>query len=105
MCIMKKSPRGLYSRDGIYHSCNANKEDQYDTFITKASKVLGMRAKKGKTLRLFKPGRGALIPSCTDDDAWTLGGYIRVTHTSAEKVVLGVGYTTDSSSEESSEVL
>ena len=90
---MKKSPRGLYSRDGIYHSCSANKENQYDTFIGKACKVLGVTgAKKGKSLCLFKLGRGALIPPCTGDDSpWTLGGYVRATHTSAEKVVLGVG--------------
>ena len=63
-----------------------------------------VKPKKGKSLHLFKPGRGALIPSCIGEDSWTLGGYIKATHTSAEKVVLGVGYTTDSSSEESSEV-
>ena len=97
---MKKSPRGLYSRDGTYYACNGNKEDQYDSFISKACKVLRIKPKKGKRLCLFKPGRGAVIPSCTDDDSsWTLGGYIRATHTSAEKVVLGVGYTTDSSEE------
>jgi hypothetical protein len=80
------------------HACSANK-DQYDPFIIKACKVLGMKAKKGKRLHLFKPGRGALIPSCTDDGScWTLGRYIRETHTSADKVVLGVGYTTDCSS-------
>ena len=101
---MKKLPRGLNSRDGIYYACSAYEEDQYDPFISKACKVLGVKTKKGKSLRLFKPGRGALIPPCSDDDScWTLGGYIRATHTNAEKVVLGVGYTTDSSSEESSE--
>ena len=66
--------------------------------------MLGVKPKKGKSLHLFKPGRGALIPSCIGEDSWTLGGYIKATHTSAEKVVLGVGYTTDLSSDESSEV-
>lgn len=74
------------------------------TLICKACKVLGVKPKKGKSLRLFKPGRGALIPSCIGEDSWTLGGYIKATHTSAAKVVLGVGYRTDSSSEESREV-
>ena len=72
---MKKSPQGLYSRDRIYYSCDANNGDQYDTFISKAYKVLGVKPKKGKSLRSFKPGRGALIPFCIGEDSWTLGGY------------------------------
>ena len=56
-----------------------------------------MKSKEGKSLSLFKPGRGAVIVPCADDNSpWTLGGYIRATHTSAEKVSLGVGYTTNS---------
>ena len=69
------------------------------TFISKACKVLRIKPKTVKRLRLFKPGRGAVIPSYTDNDSWTLGGYVRATHISAEKVVLGEGYTTDSSQE------
>ena len=56
-----------------------------------------MKGKKDKTLHLFKPGRGAVITSCNDDGSdWTLGGYVRSTHTSAEKVVIGVGYMSNS---------
>lgn len=52
---------------------------------------------------MFKPGREALI-SCNDDGSdWTLGGYVRSTHTSEKKVVIGVGYM--SNSEESSKVV
>lgn len=91
---MNKLPSGLFSRDGIYYACTADKEDEYDLFVSKACKVLG---KAGENcLRLVEEPS---LPPCTDDDiCWTLEGYIRATHTSAEKVVLGVGYTTDSSS-------
>lgn len=93
---MKRSPKGLYSRDGIYYACNAVKEDPYKTVVAKACKALGIK-KKNKRCCLFKPGRGALITSCNDDgSSWTLGGYVRSLHTSAEKVVLGVGYISDS---------
>ena len=85
---MKKSAKGLYSRDGIYYACNALKEDQYNTIVSKACKALGVK-KKNHRCCLFKPGRGALITSYNEDGStWTLGGYVRAIHTSAEKVVL-----------------
>ena len=58
---MKKSAKGLYSREGIYYSCNANKQDNYECVVGKACKALGVKSKKNKRVCLFKPGRGALI--------------------------------------------
>ena len=94
---MKKSAKGLYIREGIYYSCNANKQDTYECLVAKACKTLGVKTKKKKRVCLFKPGRGALITAHNDDGSkWTLGGYVRSLHTSMEKVVIGVGYISES---------
>ena len=60
------------------------------------TKQLLRRLARLKGRKTSVPGRGALITSCNEDgSSWTLGRYVRSLHTSAEKVVLGVGYISD----------
>jgi len=64
-----------------------------------AAGLYWLAEEEGQTLSPFKP-RGAIMPAHElkvggERVIWTLGGYLRLTHTSADNFKLGVGYIGD----------
>jgi len=96
---MKRTPKGLYKVAGDFVECRVQKTDTYADLVERAAGLFGLAEEEGQTLSLFKY-RGAILPADElevggERVMWTLGGYLRLMHTSADNLKLGVGYIGD----------